>query len=217
MIPYVLSASEEEEALARGIADVGALQVARVYAEALLNAAEQAGQADEVIEDFEALQRALEVPRSELRRFFASGVISRDTRAEVIRKAFEGRANPLLVNFLLVVNEHERTTLLPAILFELVHLRDERKKRLPVTVQAAVQLTDEQIETVARAVREGLKLEPVIEVKIDPELLGGILLRVGDWVFDGTVRTRLNDLRNQIIARSSYEIQSGRDRFSTSG
>ena len=55
MIPYLLTASEDEEALARGVADVSSLQVASVYAEALLNAAEQTGQVDAVIDDYDAL------------------------------------------------------------------------------------------------------------------------------------------------------------------
>ena len=86
MIPYVLTVSEEEEQLARGIADVQSLEVARVYAEALLNAAEKAGQAEEVLAEFEALLQTIEAPRSVVRKFLASGVISRETRADAIRK-----------------------------------------------------------------------------------------------------------------------------------
>jgi F-type H+-transporting ATPase subunit delta len=215
MIPYVLTASEDEEQLARGVPDVSSLQVARVYAEALLNAAEEAGQVDEVLGEYEEMLKAAEAPRSELRRFFASGVIGRKRRAEVIRRAFEGRIHPLLVNFLLVINEHERTTLLPAILFEALKLRDERANRLPVSVHSAVPLTDEQQENVRRIIRDRLKLEPVLEMKVDPELLGGLMIRVGDHVFDGTVRTKLVQLREQLLSRSSYEIQSRRDRFSS--
>jgi F-type H+-transporting ATPase subunit delta len=106
-------------------------------------------------------------------------------------------------------------TLLPAILFELKRLRDERAGRLPVAVHVAVEPSQEQVEQIRQTVRERLRVEPVIEVKVDPDLLGGLLLRVGDWVFDGTVRSKLNEMRNQIIARSSHEIQSGRDRFSS--
>jgi F-type H+-transporting ATPase subunit delta len=215
MIPYVLTAGEAEEELARGTADVETLEVARVYSEALLNAADEAGQTDEVLGELEALIQTAEAPRSDVRNFFASGVIGRGTRAKVIRQTFEGRAHPLLVNFLLVINDHDRTTLLPAILFEAKALRDRRAGRLPITVSSAVPIADDQVERVREVVRQGLQLEPVVEVKIDPELLGGVLLRVGDWVFDGTVRTKINELRNQILASSSHEIQSGRDRFSS--
>src|SRR5262249_12861769 len=138
MIPYVLTASEDEEALVRGTADIESLEVARVYGEALLNAAEKAGQADEVLGELEALVQTAEAPRSEVRQFFASGVIGRRTRDEVIVKVFEGRVHPLLINFLRVLNNHDRTTLIPAILFEAKQLRDRRAKRLPVVVSSAV-------------------------------------------------------------------------------
>ena len=56
-------------------------------------------------------------------------------------------------------------------------------------------------------------MEPVLDVQVDPELLGGLVVRVADWQFDGSVRSRLQNLRNQLIENSSHEIQSGRDRF----
>jgi F-type H+-transporting ATPase subunit delta len=215
MIPYLLTAGDDEEARARGVADVGSLQVAQVYAEALLNAAEKAGKAAEVLAELEALLQTSERPRTDLRNFLAGGVVGRVTRAAVIRKAFDGRAEPMLVDFLLVLNDHDRLTLLPAILFEALQLRDRRARRLPVTVRVAVPLSDEQTERIRRTVSERLNVEAAVNVQVEPELLGGIILRVGDWVFDGTVRTKLEQIRDQILSRGSYEIQSGRDRFSS--
>ena len=55
----------------------------------------------------------------------------------------------------------------------------------------------------------------MLATKIDPDLLGGLVVRVGDWLYDASVRTQLETIRNQIIARSSHEIQSGRNRFSS--
>ena len=55
--------------------------------------------------------------------------------------------------------------------------------------------------------------EPVLHTRVDPDLLGGLVVRVGDWLYDASVRTRLADIRDQVIQRSSHEIQSGRDRF----
>jgi len=216
MIPFVLTADESEEQLARGAAGVDALQVGAVYAEALLNAAEKAGQVDNVVGELDALLDTTVKRGSPLRPFFASGVISRETRSEVIRKVFDSRANPLLVDFLMVLNEHDRLPLLPVMIFELKQLRDRRARKLPVYVSAAAPLAEDQLELVRQAVRRNLNLEPMLETRIDPELLGGIVLRVGDWVFDGSVQNKLNDLSKQITENSSHEIQSGRDRFRTS-
>jgi F0F1-type ATP synthase delta subunit len=62
-----------------------------------------------------------------------------------------------------------------------------------------------------------LKAEPVLRVREDPDLLGGMVVRVGAKVFDGSVRSRLETLRNQLLSRGSHEIQAGRDRFSHPG
>jgi F-type H+-transporting ATPase subunit delta len=150
-----------------------------------------------------------------LRNFFVSGVVGRITRGETLRKVFDERAHALLVNFLLVLNDHERLPLLPAILFEARQLQDERANRLPVHVHSATPLSDDQLKRIGDQIKQSMKLDPILENNVDPELLGGVLIRIGDFVFDGSIRTRLEQIRDQILSRGSYEIQSGRDRFST--
>ena len=71
----------------------------------------------------------------------------------------------------------------------------------------------EQRQHLEQTLRGALQLEPILDTRIDPELLGGIIVKVGDWRYDASVQTSLKTIRDQIIARSSYEIQSGRDRF----
>ena len=215
MIPYVITASESEEELARASADIESLQVAKVYGEALLNAAEKAGQVDQVLGELDELLNTTVKPGSPLRPFFASGVIDRVTRGEMIRKVFEGRAHPMVVDFLMVLNDHDRLPLIRVVMFQVNQLRDRRARRLPVSVSSAVPLAEDQLDRVREAVRRNLQLEPILETKIEPDLLGGVVLRVGDWVFDGSIRNKLMELSKQISEKSSHEIQSGRDRFST--
>lgn len=198
-------------------ADVGSQRVAKVYAEALLAAADKQGQADEVVEELEALVRDLfkSDPRTEA--FFSSAAIGRKAKAEVIRKTFEGRASELFCNFLQVLNEHERLDLLRPILAAARDLRDQRARRIRIQVRSAVPLPDEQRERLLLELRQSFHLEPILEPQVDPDLLGGMVVKVGDWLYDGSVRTQLDNLRKQLIERSSYEIQSGRDRFCSDG
>ena len=139
--------------------------------------------------------------------------MGRDRKAHVIRKAFENRASELIVNFLLVLNEHERLDLLKPITVAYSDLRDERGGRVRVQVLTAVPLPDDQRERLRQQLAENLHKEPVLETDVDPELLGGMVVRVNDWLYDYSVRAQLEDIRKQILARSSYEIQSRRDRF----
>jgi F-type H+-transporting ATPase subunit delta len=115
----------------------------------------------------------------------------------------------------MVLNEHERLELLRAILAAYRNLRNERARRVRVQVRTAVPLPDDQRARLQEEVREAFQLEPILEAVVDPEILGGMIVRVGDWLYDNSVRATLETIRNQIIARSSHEIQSRRDRFST--
>ena len=206
--------NDDKDADFEPIADVSAQRVARVYAEALLNAADKQGQSDDVVEALESLIRDLFKAEPQLEAFLTSSAVGRERKARVIDKVFENKASVLFVDFLKVLNRHERLNLLRPILAAAKELRDERAKRIRVQVRSAVPLANDQENRLRQQLREALKLDPVLQTAVDPELLGGVVVRVGDWLYDASVRARLESIRNQLIARSSHEIQSGRDRFS---
>ncbi len=197
------------------VLDVGSERVARIYAEALLRAAEAKGQTDEVLEDLEALVQDVFQAASQLEAFFSSGAIDRERKAAVIRAAFGSRTSELFVDFLLVLNDHQRLDVLRPIAAAYRELRDQRFGLLRVLVRSALPLPNDQQEQLKQQLRETFNKEPVLESQTDPELLGGLVVRVGDWLYDHSVKNELESIRNQIIARSSYEIQSRRDRFSS--
>jgi F-type H+-transporting ATPase subunit delta len=85
--------------------------------------------------------------------------------------------------------------------------------RVPVEVRTAVPLDDRLADQIKRQLRDSLQREPVLERKIDPRLIGGVVVRVGDTVFDASVSSQLEHLRRKMIQRSIHEIQSRRDRF----
>ena len=206
--------NDDKDADFEPIADVSAQRVARVYAEALLNAADKQGQSDDVVEGLDSLIRDLFQAEPQLEAFLISSAVGRERKAQVIDKVFENKASVLFVDFLKVLNQHERLNLLRPILAAAKELRDARAKRIRVQVRSAVPLANDQENRLRQQLREALKLDPVLQTAVDPELLGGVVVRVGDWLYDASVRARLESIRNQLIARSSHEIQSGRDRFS---
>ncbi len=197
------------------IADVGAQRIARVYAEALLNAADRHGEADAILEQFDSLVRDVIQPNPLVGEFYASPAVPAKVKAATIQATFQGRASDLFVNFLLVLNEHGRLELVRQIYLALRDLHEQRTRRLRVQIRSAVPLADDQRERLNHGLREAFHLEPILEEHLDPDLLGGLIVRVGDWQLDGSVRARLRAIRNHLTARSSHEIQSGRDRFRT--
>jgi F-type H+-transporting ATPase subunit delta len=196
-------------------ADVGAERLARVYAESLLAAATDAGQAAQVIEEIDSLIDDVFKNDARLEALFAGAAVGRKARRGAMERVFANRAGGLFYKFLMVLNEHERLELLRPIRHALHELDNERNHRVKVHVFTATPLPGDFGLRIAGAVREHFGMEPVLVPHVDPSLLGGLKIRIGDKQLDATVRTRLDNLRTQIIARSSYEIQSRRDHFST--
>jgi len=125
--------------------------------------------------------------------------------------------SPLLLNFLKVVSSHGRLDTLRAIHQELRKLYDALKHRVRVHVTTAAPLDGQLTKSLTQSLRGMLGEEPEIETSVDPELIGGIVLRIGDTVYDGSVARQLEQVREQMINRSVHEIQGRRDRFRHSG
>ncbi|HEY8505304.1 MAG TPA: ATP synthase F1 subunit delta [Gemmataceae bacterium] len=192
-----------------------ATRLGRIYAEALYNAAEQDGKAAEVGEEFAAFVREVLDRDPQVDEFLRGMMVGRAEKDRALRRALEGRVEPLFLNFLLVVNRHERLDQLRVIYRSYRELTDERAGRVRVRVRSAVELAEDQRQRLAELLRAALGKEPVLEPAVDPDLLGGMIVQVGDAVYDGSVRTRLENMRTDLLLRSSHEIQTGRDRFRT--
>jgi F-type H+-transporting ATPase subunit delta len=186
------------------VLDSGSQRVARVYAAALLDAAEQRNETGRVLEEFAALVEDLFRADPQFEAFIASGAISRRPKAEVIHRAFDGRASDVFRNFLLVLNDHLRLDLLRGIYNAAKELYEERSGRMRVSVTSAVPLADDQRERLLQELRRKYNKEPILTTRVDPALLGGLVVRVGDWLFDGSVRARLENIRKQLIERGSH-------------
>jgi F-type H+-transporting ATPase subunit delta len=205
--------SEQPQVHHHTVMDDEARQVARVYADALYQAAERQGLAEEVLRELDELVNGVFRRDPGLEVFFASASIGRDRKAEVLRSAFTHRASDVFVHFLEVLNHHERLGLVRAVADAYRNLYNRRAHRVTVQVFSAVPLTDDERRRVCDDVRGVAHVEPILEEKVQPELLGGLVIRVGDWVYDASVRNRLDTVRDQLIERSSHGIASGRDRF----
>jgi F-type H+-transporting ATPase subunit delta len=195
------------------VMDVESQRIGRVYAEALLRSAGERHEEQEVYDELQALVGQVFQEHPEIEALFDNAAVSREQKEKLIRDAFSGRSSDTLVRFLLVLNEHDRLNLLRAVLMEYRGLLDQRLNRVRVLVRSATALTGEQQDRLKQILQQRLGREPILEMGVDPSLLGGLMVRVGDELYDGSVRSRLDAIRNQLIERSSHEIQSGRDRF----
>lgn len=203
-------ASDLDPTVAASVFDIDALRVGRVYAEALINAAEEEDKVRLIWEQLLAMVGS-PVRRSDNpadpAALITSTAIPRPRREEILEKALKPRVDPLLFKFIMVLNRHQRLAILRPIAAAYRAIMDERTRRVRVSVRSAVPLSDEQREAVKAMARQHFDLDPVLVESVEPELLGGLRLQVGDRVIDATVRARLDSIKNQLLARSSHAIR----------
>jgi F-type H+-transporting ATPase subunit delta len=193
--------------------DPSAQAIARTYADALLDAAVATGAGSALDEVGSFVEDGLDkVP--DLKQMLFSRVIAREEKIRLIEKIAGPPASPIVASFLRVLAGHDRLDLLPLILREARLRQEVRSGRKRVQVTTARPLTGESESHIRHRLAESLPFDPILETRVDPSLLGGIVIRVGDTVYDSSLATRIKELRQRLQQRSLHEIQSGRDRFS---
>lgn len=195
-------------------ADVGASRIAKVYAQSLYDAAPK-GEATNVDEEFSTLVNEVFQKEPNLEKVFSSGSIAPERKADLLKKVFGGKLSSTFNNFLMIVNHHGRLDLLRSIHASYQSLLEEKQKRIRVYVQSAVPLETDQRTKLISTLQGVFQQEPVLQEIVNPELLGGFIVRVGDWQFDASVLSKLGSIRKQLVEKSSHEIQGRRDRFCT--
>ncbi|HEU4563542.1 MAG TPA: ATP synthase F1 subunit delta [Gemmatimonadaceae bacterium] len=173
--------------------------IARNYAETLVALARKANDLEgwgAMIHDVaDAIQRD-----ARLRQFLQSPRISADRKNEILGRAFQDRLPRLFVRFIQAVIAHRRQALLGEIALEYSALVDELSNRVHAEVTLAREPDPALRAAVATGVSRALGKTVVPHFTVRPEILGGLIVRVGDTVIDGSVRRRLLALRNRLMA-----------------
>lgn len=195
--------------------DVRTQRIAKVYAESLYGAAEKAGDLETVIQELESIVRDVLPSDPRIGVLMSSAALGRDARSAIIEKAFKDRISVTLYGFLQVLNSHERLEVLKSIARSLRGIFEERSRNVRVYVTSAVALNENELSRIGDVIQARMNLKPIMVSIVDPSILGGVKIRVGDRQYDATVKTRIENIRNQILTSSSHEIQSRRDRFRT--
>ena len=193
--------------------EIGVERIADIYADALLGAAEAGGQTVAVLEELDSLVADVLDAYPDLERVLCSSVISHEDRSGVLDRVFGGQASPRVLNFLKVVSRHGRMNCLRPIVAQARVLYRQKLGEVAVRVTSAAPLEPAAAQRLRDALRSVVGGQPVLQEHIDPALIGGLVVRVGDTIYDASVARQLAAMRQQMIDRSVHEIQSRRDRF----
>jgi F-type H+-transporting ATPase subunit delta len=171
-------------------------EIARVYARALFEVASEQDSLDEIREQLGAFADAIHENR-DLAVFFFSPYFSVVEKKEGLERAVRD-ANPAFANFVQALIERHRMPAIFRIRTQFNSLWDEERKLLPVQVTSAIELDAKTVESLGERIGKQIDRKVEVTSSVDPDILGGVVLRVGNVILDASIRNRLEQLRKQV-------------------
>lgn len=196
------------------VLDVTAERIARTYAQAFLGAA---GNDAAAVDELEAIDREMLAAHPQFAQALSSEFLDHEDRVAMIDRVLGGRVGPAVLNLVKVLSSHGRIGVVREVARQTRLLFDESIGRKPVVVRVASPIDDGLVAEIANSVRAKMGIEPVISVEVVPDLVGGVELRVGDTVFDGTVKTAFEKAHRAIVQQTVEAIETQPARFTTAG
>jgi F-type H+-transporting ATPase subunit delta len=170
--------------------------VAKRYARALRDIGAEAGIIDTVDDDVSTVSEALDASR-ELQRLFHSPIVARDRKSAVVQSLFGGRISKVTLDFVELLVAKGREDTFPAIARAYRELRDHEEGIVEVVARTPFPLSPQSEAGLRTSLEQRLGKKIRLRIETDPSLIGGLVVRVGDVVYDGSVSNSLSQLREQ--------------------
>ncbi|HXN40087.1 MAG TPA: ATP synthase F1 subunit delta [Solirubrobacteraceae bacterium] len=171
-------------------------ELAQVYARSLFQVALEKGRLDALREQLGQFADALN-DRRELAVFFFSPYFSTKEKQQSLTTLLDG-ADEILLNFLSLLIENHRMPVIFRIRQEYERLWDEENKTLPVEITSAIALDEQTTASLGKTIGERAGRKVTLAARVDPDILGGIIIRVGNSILDASIRNRLEQLRRHV-------------------
>ena len=172
-----------------------------IYSDVMFELAQEANMIDAVMDDLEAVGDLLQ-DEPEFLSLLMLGQLKEEEKSQMIRRVFKGRINDLTLDFLCVLAKRNRMSFLHGIGDRYQVLLDERKNLHRIEVTLAKEIDKAEIDMLKQDLRDAIHAEVKLSVVVDPEIIGGIVIRKGDLVVDNSVRTILNRTVSAVMDRS---------------
>ena len=175
--------------------------LARRYATAVFDLANDAGVVPRVGDDLVAIRKAIQEDET-TKNFFVAPIVDRKEKERVLLAAFEGKVHDVALHTLLLLVRKRRETLLPALVVEYRKLEQQARGAEPLTVTTARELPESELRSLVDRLEKiyGKKFDA--QVHVDPSVIGGVRVMMGDRRIDGTVAGRLEELSRTLFAHN---------------
>lgn len=196
--------------------DAGHQHLGTVYAKALLGAAEKAGQADQVVDELEAIVGDVLTKLPQLDEALKTPRLTHEERLPILEKAFSGRISNTTLTFLKVVSKHGRLDCLRAIAKSARKVLNTVRGRVEVIVETAYPLSNPIRDRIIDRLTKLLGQQVILSTAVNDDLLGGLVVRVGDTVYDASLASRLKKMQKVTLDHTKQAIRESLERFAVS-
>lgn len=195
------------------VMDTGAEQLGKTYAQALLGAAAKSGITDKIVDQLNQVVDTYLGQSPQLAAAFASPRIDAEEKSRVIDKVFGGDFDPLLLTFLKVLAGRGRLGNVDAVRNGVVSQYDEMSGQVLANITTAIPLDDALRSSVSEQLAKTLNRKVRLQEKVDESLIGGMVIRIGDTVFDNSVANRMNKIAKRASEGFSSKLLENFDQL----
>jgi len=188
-------------------------QLGQTYAKALLGATEKTGSTAAILAEFDSFLFDVLAKLPQLAAVLGAARVNFTDREALLDRTLQGRMSGQLLDFIKVVVRHNRVDCLRAINAAAHRLHDELAGRLQVTVTSASALSAETQGVIQQRLSAALKKDVILSLRVKPEMMGGLVVQIGDKVFDSSVQQQLSRLQEEILAGARQRLRQDTERF----
>lgn len=202
----------EETLQSPTVFDTEKASIGDVYAKALLGAGQTSGKTSQLLEGLQGVVEAVNsLPN--LKEMLESPRVAVDAKQGLLDKAFGGKLDKDLLNFLKIVGNKGRFDCLSQICDSATRLFDEQSGNVTAEVITANEVDSTVASDIAAQLEKALGKKVTVKTTVDPNLIGGMVVRIGDTIHDASVVSQLNQVRTRAVKRASDAIRSSLDKF----
>jgi F-type H+-transporting ATPase subunit delta len=202
-----------EAANHESVMDVTAERLAHVYAQAFWGAALKQADPSAAVDELKSVVSDALDAYPGFESILESALVSQEEKVKLIDRVFDQQLSAVVLNFLKVLSQHNRLNLLRLVVKESRQFLQTHLGQADVFIRVAAPMDAKLESDLIERLRKHSSLTPLLRVTVDPEIVGGIIIKIGDRVYDGSLRTRFEMAKRSIIERASEMIETKPDLF----